>query len=78
MKNVKIKTNTTTPVSTATTATTPDTTAMDVAGSCSIALLKTFAGLAVGALATALTGKLLKTGASQKAYEEVLKEFTSK
>ena len=72
---MKTTTNTnTTPVTTNTTATT----AMDVAGAGAISLLKTFAGLAVGAVATAVTAKVLKTGTSQKAYEELLKEFTSK
>jgi hypothetical protein len=73
---MKTTTNTnTTPV---TTADTTATTVMDVAGAGAISLLKTFAGLAVGAVATAVTAKVLKTGTSQKAYEELLKEFTSK
>lgn len=75
---INVKTVNTTPTATTTNTTAADTTVMNVMGSGSIALLKTFAGLAVGAFATALTAKLLKTGESQKAYEEVLKEFTSK
>ena len=68
---------TTTPVSTTSPATS-DTTVMDMMGTGAVALHKTFAGLAIGAVATAVTAKVLKTGTSQKAYEELLKEFTSK
>ncbi len=73
MKNVKIKTNTatTTPVAT------PDTTA-SVIGTGVTFIAKTLVGIIAASAATVLTGKLLKTGASQKAYENALKEFTSK
>ena len=73
-----MKTNTKTTTTPVSTTTPTPTTGMDVAGAGSVALVKSFAGLAVGALATALTAKLLKTGESQKAYEELLKEVTSK
>ena len=72
MKNVKIKTNTTTPVSTATGAT------ATVLGTAVPFIAKTLVGVVTASVATVLTGKLLKTGASQKAYEEAVKEFTSK
>lgn len=66
--------------STPTTATnTPsDTTLVDVIGAGAPAMLKTFAGILIGAVATAATAKILRTGQSQKNYEEVLKEFTAK
>ena len=54
------------------------TTLTDVIAAGAPAALKSLAGLAVAAIASAATAKLLKTGASQKSYEEVLKEFTSK
>ena len=66
-----MKTTTTTPVTTKTTTT-------DVIVAGTPAMLKTFAGILIGAVATAATAKILKTGESQKNYEEVLKEFTAK
>ena len=68
-------TNTTT---TATPNTTTETTIINVAGAGVPVLVKNLIG-AVGAAATsALIAKVLKTGQSQKNYEEVLKEFTAK
>jgi hypothetical protein len=63
-----------------TTTTTTDTTAtiLDVIVAGTPALVKSFAGILVAAVATAATAKILKTGQSQKNYEEVLKEFTAK
>ena len=74
---------TTTPVSTTspettTTSTTADTTATAVVSKAAIFIGKTLAGIVAASAATVLTGKLLKTGASQKAYEEAVKEFTAK
>lgn len=71
-----MKTNTTT--NTTTTAPTATTTLTDVVVAGAPALIKSFIGVAAAAVATAATAKLLKTGQSQKAYEEVLKEFTAK
>ncbi len=74
MKNVKIKTNTatTTPVAT------PDTTANAVVAKGAIFIGKSLIGIIAASVATVATGKLLKTGESQKKYEEAIKEFTSK
>jgi hypothetical protein len=75
MKNVKIKTNTTTP---ATTATTADTTATSVIGTGAIFIAKSLVGVIAASAVSVLTSKVLKTGASQKAYEEAIKEFSAK
>jgi len=69
-------TTTTTPVTTAdTTATTSLT---DVIGVTVPFIAKTLAGIIAASAATIATGKLLKTGESQKKYEEAIKEFTAK
>ena len=74
MKNVKIKTNTatTTPVAT------PDTTANAVVAKGAIFIGKSLIGIIAASTVSVLTSKILKTGESQKKYEEAIKEFTSK
>ena len=69
-------TNTTT--ATTNTATTPDTTASTVVAKAAVFIGKTLVGIVAASAATVITSKVLKTGASQKAYEEAVKEFTAK
>lgn len=70
---MKTTTNTnTTPVTTA------DTSASTVATTAAVFIGKTLVGIIASAAATVITAKVLKTGESQKQYEEAIKEFTSK
>jgi hypothetical protein len=67
-------TTTATPITTATT----ETTASTVASAAAVFIGKSLIGIIAASITTVATSKLLKTGASQKAYEEAIKEFTAK
>ena len=73
---INVKTNTTTPIST--TAPTPDTSVNAVVSNGVVFIAKSLVGIIAASAVTVLTSKLLKTGESQKKYEEAIKEFTSK